>query len=140
MPIHYVAYGGLVVLGKVGAVVGKGVLAAHHLVAAHAVAAAAAGTATVVTVGYVDHKLLTDWYRDNPPPAKMAKTVKIAIGGKFVNGEFTTVIDNEQPTAVLQGYMDEATQDVVKSRVLRARRLDSGLAESLVGGGMLVFN
>jgi uncharacterized membrane protein YebE (DUF533 family) len=137
--LHYAAYGAFVGIAKVGTAVGKGALAAHQFLSAHAAVAAASGTGAFATVAYVDYKILSRWYSENPPPAKLARTVKFAIGGNLVKGEFTTVIDAERPTAVLQGYIDEATQDVVKSRVVRPRRLESGLAESLAGGRMLVF-
>jgi hypothetical protein len=94
----------------------------------------------VATIAYVDHEVLRRWYAENPPPVRIDRTVKFAIGGKFINGEFRTVVDNTPITAILQGYMDKSSQEVVKSRVVKSRRLEPALAGALAGGQMLVYN
>jgi hypothetical protein len=137
MPVHYAAYGAIAV---VKAVVVKGAVAAHHIIAKHALATALAGTGSIATIAYLDHAQLMRWYREQEPGLKVDRTVKFAIAGKLIKGEFTTIVEGQPVNTVMQGFMDASTQEVLHSRVVKARRIDSSLAGALAGGGMVVYN
>ena len=140
MAIHYAIYGAGLGLAKIGALVAKGAAVAHHAIAAHAAVTAAAGTGALATTVYLDHAQMRRWFAENEPGLKIDRTVKFAIGGKLVKGEFTTVASNQRVDTVLQGFMAEADSGVLKSRVIKAKRIESGLATALAGGQMVVFN
>ena len=127
-------------LAKIGAIGVKGVAVVHHALAAHALTTAAVGTGTLATMAYLDHAQMRRWFTENESGLTVAHTVKFAIGGKLVKGEFTTVAANEPVDTVLQGFMHESNKDVIKSRVIKAKRFESSLADALAGGNMLVYN
>ena len=80
------------------------------------------------------------WYKENQPGLNIDKTVKVAIAGKLISGEFKTVARNDRTDTVLQGLADPDTGEIVKSRVIRAWKVDPALATQLAGGQVLVFN
>jgi hypothetical protein len=114
------------------------VAAVHHAIGAHALAAAAVGGGGIAAVAYLDHEQMKQWYSENPPAIDLNRTVKFAIGGKLLSGEFVTVAQNQPTTAVLQGYMDKATNEILKSRIIQPKALGSGLANDL-SKGMVVY-
>lgn len=107
--------------------VGKGVIAAGHEIAAHAAvsaeAAAAVGVAGVVAVAYLDQQEMQSWFAANEAsvPIAIERTAKIAIGGKWFNGEFTTKIQGP-PGLVMQGYLDKQSGEVTKYRIIQPTR------------------
>lgn len=136
--LHYAILGPLAILGKGAALVGKGAVALHHVIAAHAAEAALISGGTVITVMYVDHAFLKKWYSDNSPGISMDRTVKFAIGGKLVNGEFRTITSGA-PSAIMQGFRDDESGEIIKHRVLKPARMEPDLANSLLDGKMLVY-
>jgi hypothetical protein len=82
---------------------------------------------------------MQQWFRENPPSVDINRTVKFAIGGRLVSGEFHTVTSGA-PTAVLQGFRDKQSGDIIKHRVIQASAIASDLTKSLAGGGMAVYN
>jgi len=128
----------LAILGKGAVVLGKGAVAVHHLIAAHAAEAVLIPGGTVIAVMYVDHEILKKWYRENPPGTSIDRSVKFAIGGNLVNGEFRTITSGA-PSVILQGFRDNDNGEIIRHRILRPRRMEPNLADSLVDGKMLVF-
>ena len=140
MAIHYAVYGAGLGLAKIGALAAKGAVAVHHALAAHAMTTAAVGTGSLATMAYLDHEQMRRWFAENEPGLKIDRTVKFAIGGKLVKGEFTTVASNQPVESVLQGFMTGSNSEVISSRVIKAARIEPGLANALVGGQVLVYN
>jgi hypothetical protein len=151
MPAHipfYLAGKGVILAGKGAILAGKGVIAATHAVshaiAAHAAlsaeAVAATGVAGVVAVAYLDHQEMQSWFVANEASAPIAieRSARIAIGGGWFNGEFTTKIQGP-PSLVLQGYLDKQSGEVTKYRIIRPTRMEPELATSLSDGKMLVY-
>jgi hypothetical protein len=123
-----------------GKLIAAGAGAVQHALAAHALAAGAVGVGGgVATIAYLDHQQLMPWYSENPPSVNIAHSVKFAVGGKFISGEFVTVANNESPTAVLQGHMDSRNNEILNSRVIVPKELGPGLKRYLSTKGMVVF-
>jgi len=123
-----------------GKLIAAGAGAIHHAVAAHALASSAIGVGGgVATIAYLDHQQLTPWYSENPPNVNIAHSVKFALGGKLISGEFVTIASNESPTAVLQGHMDRRNNEVLNSRVIVPKELGPGLKRDFSSNGMVVF-
>lgn len=100
----------------------------------------AIGTGTLAAMAYLDHEQMRRWFTENEPGLKIDHTVKFAIGGKLVKGEFTTVASNRPVDTVLQGFMNGANDEVIRARVIKAQRMEPSLVSALLGGNVLVYN
>jgi hypothetical protein len=154
MPIHLI-YGAAVA-------VGKGVLAAGHALG-HALAANSApeiavakgvtthatGTliaggvlagGSILAVAYLDHSKAVELVPPSPDSVQV-KTVKFSIAGKLANGEFTTITGPLEPRrdVIMLGRVNEATQEIVSQRFVKADRVEPRLANAYAQGQLVLL-
>jgi hypothetical protein len=77
--------------------------------------------------------------KENPPDISMDRTVKFAIGGKLIKGEFRTVA-SRQPPLIVQGILDKDSQNIINFRIVEAKKIEPDLAREFATGDLVVFN
>jgi hypothetical protein len=146
--IHKIAYGVVLLTAKSALVAGHalGHAWAEHsayaaLAAKASVAAASLYGVTVVTVAYLSKAEMEKQLLAAQGGVSSARTVKVGLGGKFINGEFTAITGRFQEGTdhVLAAICDEDTGSPITKVLLKANKVDSKLAKALSGGNVVVL-
>lgn len=104
-----------------------------------AVAAIAAATVAgpLLTVAYLDKTTASKLTPDGPPSVT-GKKFKFSVAGNLLKGEFTTITRplTSEDVLLLASY-DEAKQKIVGQRLIKANRVEPGMAQAY-GYGRIV--